>query len=148
MNTICKSIIALFVGIYSTGNYAAKLDMFLPTYQCTLTKQRHVYDISNVGTQSFITSTPEIYLICESDNVVKGDNFRAVWIADNTSQQGWDNYKIAEHMVVVRKDLNDLDLFKTTFKLRKPHGGWPAGSYHVRVYINGVEGYGYQFSIR
>lgn len=148
MTRISKFMMALIIGIYSAGSYASKFDMFLPTYQCTLTKHRKVYDISNVGTQSFTTSTPEIFLICESNNVVKGDNFRAVWIADNTTQQGWDNYKIAERMVVVRKDLTDLDLFKTTFKLRKPHGGWPVGSYHVRVYINGVEGYDYRFDIR
>lgn len=148
MNILSKSIMALFIGIYSAGSYAAKSDMFLPTYQCTLTKHRKVYDITNVGTQSFTTSTPEIFLICESNNVVKGDNFRAVWIADITSQPGWDNYKISERMAVVRKDLNDLDLFKTTFALRKPCNGWPVGSYHVRIYINGVEGYDYQFAIR
>lgn len=148
MSRFYKSLIVLFVGVYASANYAAKFDMFLPTYQCTLTKQRDVYDITNVGTQAFTASTPEIYLICESDNVVKGDNIRAVWIADNTSRPGWDNYKITERMAVVRKDLNDLDLFKTTFTLKMPNDGWPIGSYHVRVYVNGSEGYGYHFDIR
>lgn len=125
-----------------------KTDLLLPTYECTLTNQRSHYDMANTGKNQFMTYTPEIFLICQSDTVVKGDNLRAVWIADNAEKPGWDNYKIAERKSVVRSDLNGLDMYRTVFSIKKPMNGWPTGSYHVRIYLNGTEGYRYDFVVR
>src|SRR3990167_3382688 len=145
-----KTFLALFLFILfaSPASVMAQRDLLLPAYQCTLTNQRNTYDMSNNGMYTFMTSTPEIFLVCESDTVVKGDSLRAVWIADNERKAGWDNYKIAEKKSIVKKNLDSLDLFRTSFSIKRPQHGWPTGKYHVRVYINGSEGYRYDFVVR
>lgn len=148
MKGIVKAVSMLLLIAGFTQNAAAKIDLLLPSYQCTLTNQRNSYDISNVGMQTFMHGNRQIFLVCESNNVVRGDSLRAVWIADNTSRREWDNYVIAQQKAYVSNDLTALDLFKHVFTIDMPPGGWPNGTYHVRVYINGSSGYKYPFEIR
>ncbi len=121
----------------------------LPVFQCTLTDHGRANNDRGVTYKTFYHTTEQVYLICDSDNVVRGDSIRAVWIADDTNYPEWDNTLLKQTKRVVRSDLKALDLYKTIFTLYKPCDGiWPLGTYHVRLYINNVESDDYRFTIR
>lgn len=120
----------------------------LPTFQCTLTDRGRANNDRGITNKTFHRNSEQIFLICDSDNVRRGDSIRAVWIADDTYCSEWDNTLLKQTKRVVRTDLNALDLYKTIFSLDRPCNGWPTGTYHVRLYINNIEGDDYRFTIR
>lgn len=120
----------------------------LPVFQCTLTDHGRANNDRGVTYKTFHTNAQQISLICDSDNVVKGDSIRAVWIADDTNCPEWDNTLLKQTKRVVRSNLTTMDLYKTIFTFNRPDTGWPLGTYHVRLYINNVQGDDYRFTIR
>ena|SRR3990167_7526555 len=141
--------LVLCTGLLITGIPAAHAFHDLPTFQCMLSDQPYPDYDRGVDYRTFHhATTHEIFLICESNNVVIGDNIRAVWIADNTIKPVLDNVLIKERKRVVLSNLNDLDLFKARFAFAEPCNGWPIGEYHIRLYINNIEADAYHFDIR
>lgn len=140
-----KSRLILLLGLCAVVTAAHAT---LPTFQCTLTDHGRANNDRGVTNKIFHRSSEQLFLICDSDNVMRGDSIRAVWIADDTYCSEWDNTILKQTKRVVRTDLKALDLYKTIFAINSPCNGWPAGSYHVRLFINNIEGDDYRFTIR
>jgi hypothetical protein len=77
-------------------------------------------------------NTPKIWVIFETKGVKAGDKFRGVLIADQAGHIASENSKITEGKMTLDGDTSDGDISFT-----KPTNDWPAGQYHVEIYING-----------
>ena len=75
---------------------------------------------------------PKIRVIFETKGVKAGDKFRGVLIADQAGHIAPENSKITEGKMTLDGDTSDGDMSFT-----KPTNDWPAGQYHVDIYING-----------
>lgn len=80
---------------------------------------------------TFEVSTPKIFIICPIENVPVGSKFKAVWIADKVAGVE-PNYKISEYNLDVPPIVNEISASMTT-----PNKGWPVGTYHVDLTIDG-----------
>lgn len=138
----------LSIALYAAATASTATQDVLPLFQCTLTNHGRVNNDRGVTHKTFSSGSSQVFLICDSDTVRKGDSIRAAWIADDTNNPAWDNTLIKQSKRVVARNLNSLDLYKTIFTLERPCNGWPLGTYHVRLYINGIEGDDYSFTIR
>lgn len=82
-------------------------------------------------TAIFATNTPKLYAIFKTKGVKNGDKLRAVWIADDVGEVAPAATKIDEKTLTMEGDTDD-----GAFTLSKPFKGWPAGKYHVEIYVN------------
>ena len=78
---------------------------------------------------TFSSDTPKIYALWKSDTVKEGEKVRSVWIADDVGEVAPRNTKIDEATVTATGDKGG------TFSLSKPDKGWPAGQYHLDLYV-------------
>lgn len=78
---------------------------------------------------TFSTDTPKIYALWKGEAIKSGDQVRSVWIADDVGKAAPQNTKIDE------KTVTATDAGKGTFSLSKPDKGWPAGKYHLDLYV-------------
>ena len=62
----------------------------------------------------------------------KGDKLRGVWIADNVGDAAPANTKIDEKT----SDPGRRHQRRRVFVLKNPTKGWPAGKYHLDIYVN------------
>lgn len=139
--TLIFSLLCIF-GSYTTAN----AHYSIPNFECTLTDKGDAVQNPHYGNDAgyfYKNSTSAIYLICESNTVKRTDNIRAVWIYEEPTEYR----KIAEKKVVVKQNLNDVDIFKTRFALKNCDYSLPRGNYHVRLYVNGIEGNVYYFKV-
>ena len=120
----------------------------LPTFHCTLTKQLDIYNWPGVSEETFHHTAPQLFFICDSDNVANGDTIKAVWIAENTINSVTANLTVGVKSSRYVKRLNGGEAFEANLSLTKPLHGWKVGNYNVQVYINGIPGENYKFQIR
>jgi len=88
-----------------------------------------------VEKSSFNKDTAAVYLVVTSDGVKKGQEMKAVWIAEDTNGVAPANYKIDEKSVSVDDAMSSGKNYIVTFSLSKPNAGWPLGTYHVDLYL-------------
>ena len=107
-----------------------------PTFNCTLTDQVTKDGAPGDAKDTFTVSTPMIYLLCTSSNVVKGQVLKADWIAIDTNKVAPPNYQIAEKSVPVDQNPTGDETWNADLSLSKPTKGWPTGSYRVDLFVN------------
>lgn len=86
----------------------------------------------------FNKDTTMIYVTWKSDQVKRGQNIKAVWIADDTNNAAPPNYKIAEKGTAIEDGLigKVATYWTGKFTLSRPTAGWPLGKYHVDIYLD------------
>lgn len=107
-----------------------------PKFDCILTDTVDNAGRPGAAKNAFQQTTPLIYLICQSDQVKKGQIVKAEWIADDTHNAAPANYKIQEKSVDVSRQPTGDEVFTANFSLSKPDKGWPAGTYHVALFVD------------
>lgn len=125
----------LFFSFFSflTNSYAADS---IPSFECTLTDTKAADGAPGEAKDSFPNKTPNIYLICQSDQVKAGQKAKTVWIADDTNNVAPMNYKIDEKTFDVEENGGPDKVWTLTASISKPNNDWPLGSYHVDFYLD------------
>jgi hypothetical protein len=102
----------------------------------------------------FSTDTPIVYVTWKSDQVKSGQKIKSVWIADDTNNVAPANYKIDEAEFQLDQSFKAKMLsglpggyWDGVFQMSKPNSGWPAGKYHVDIYVDNVLAKTVNFSI-
>jgi hypothetical protein len=85
----------------------------------------------DAATTTFTPNTAKIYVIFKTKGISNGDKIRCVLIADDVGDVAPANTKVLEKTLSLEGDTEDGD-----FNLSKPTNGWPAGKYHVEIYVN------------
>lgn len=132
-----RSASRLFVIIFLATSFfmiqTARAEDAFPKMDCKMTDKESDEVIEKT---TFTKDLPEVYLICHSDEVEKGQKVKAVWIAVDTAGAAPANYKIDEKELVVEAAPNNEQVWTANFSLSKPSAGWPAGQYQVELYVN------------
>ena len=84
------------------------------------------------ATNTFSTDTAKVYIMFKTKGISNGDKVRGVLFADDVGDAAPANNKILEKTLTLEEDTQDGD-----FNFSKPTNGWPAGKYHVEIYVNG-----------
>lgn len=87
-------------------------------------------DLKIDAAMSFAADTPKIYVSFDTKGVKKGDKIRGVLIAEDVGEAAPANTKVLETALDIAEDPDDA------FYFSKPTNGWPAGKYHVEIYVN------------
>ncbi|MDI1352974.1 MAG: DUF4189 domain-containing protein [bacterium] len=97
-----------------------------------------------VAKNSFSKDTPIIYIVWKSDKLKEGQQVKIDWIADDTNNVAPANYKIDSGVLTLSLDMkgkmmNDLpaNMWDGKFSLSKPNNGWPLGTYHAEIFVDG-----------
>lgn len=88
-----------------------------------------VEELSGEPVTSFSTDAAKIYVLWKSDSIKEGEKVRSVWIAEDVGTAAPKNTKIDEATVTATSDKGG------TFSISKPDKGWPAGKYHLELYV-------------
>lgn len=107
-----------------------------PKFSCVLTDQMSADKVPGDPKDTFDTKTPEIFAVCNSKDLQKGQTVTAAWIAADTHKAAPDNYKIQEKMVDVPAEAEVGKNLTFNFSLTKPTKDWPAGRYHVDIFVD------------
>lgn len=129
-------------------NSAFAIDMSLPAFKCTLTDKLDAYDWPGSAQETFYYKTPKIYFMCSSKSAFQGDRIKAVWVADHLVVKPFYNKVIAVKSSRNASSKYGDQTFDADLSLARPGNAWPRGTYHIQLYINGVEGDTYNFSVR
>jgi hypothetical protein len=84
-------------------------------------------------TTTFSATTPEIYARWQGQRLRQGASVKAVWIAENISEDLPQDYKVDEASVVA-----DAPTARGAFTLAQPEDGWMPGDYRVEFYVDNV----------
>jgi len=141
---VCVALLVISGAIVNVG-YAQTSAV---KFTCTLTDQVSATDQPGDPKNTFATNTPMIYLVCDSDNVKKSQAVKAVWIAADTNNAAPANYKIDEKSTQVPDDVASNQTYTAKFSLSKPTNGWPAGTYHVDLYVDNALNQSVPFSVK
>jgi hypothetical protein len=87
-------------------------------------------ELTGETTTTFTADIPKIYVRWQGKTLKKGDEIRAVWIAEDVGDAALPNYKVAE----TSKTATEARSFGT-FTLSKPHKSWPVGKYRLELYV-------------
>lgn len=90
---------------------------------------------------SFAPDTPKIFVVCPFDNVKVGSKIKAAFVADK-AEGAPPNYKIDEVDFDVTPIVNTV-----TASISMPNKGWPVGSYHVDLTLDGKQMATEKFSV-
>lgn len=101
---------------------------------CRLTDQLSADNQPGEPKDTFNTKTPKIYAYCTSNELKKDQVLKAVWFADNTHGVAPDNTKIIEKTIAVPQVPDNKLYFN--FGMTKPTSDWPAGTYHVEIFVD------------
>jgi hypothetical protein len=147
MNLKTKLSMLLFTTCFIAGISNSHAMYVLPVVKCTLTDKLDKYNWPGTKQEVFAASTPEIFFICDSETAYTGDRLKAVWLADHTSRT------LVTHTIAVTsktyiKNPNGGETFEAQFSIKRPPCGWPTGSYHIQLYINGITDKDYPFIVR
>jgi hypothetical protein len=133
---LLSKLMSIITMVCLGNNIASANSLTLPAIKCEMSD-----NISDEGTYSkkniFHKDTPSIYLICSSDNVLKGQRIQLVWIANDTHGVAPNNYLIDQKSLPVNMDLNNRLIWTGKYTLPKPYHGWPLGKYHAYLYVDG-----------
>jgi hypothetical protein len=83
------------------------------------------------ATTTFSPATEKIYAIFKTKGITSGDKVRGVLIADDVGDAAPAKTKVLEKTLTLEEDTSDGD-----FNFSKPDKGWPAGKYHIDIYVN------------
>lgn len=119
-----KRMLLLCTALISLTGLTARADTKDKLLHATL-----VEELNGDATTSFTTDVAKIYALWKGDALKEGDKVRSVWIADDVGEAAPKNTKIDEATVTATDDKAG------TFSISKPDKGWPAGKYHVDLYI-------------
>lgn len=114
-------LFALFIAITSAGTAVAdpvQVEAFVTTGP------------TDPPLDVFPVDTAKLYVLFKTHGVKHGDRFRGVLVADHGGHIAPENSK-TEGTSILDGDTSDGGLSFTM-----PIGGWPAGNYHVEIYIN------------
>lgn len=81
---------------------------------------------------TFSTDVASLLAQVKTQGAKKGDQLRAVWVADDVGAAAPANLTIEETDTTLEGDIQN-----GKFTVSKPAKGWPAGEYHVEIYANG-----------
>src|SRR5438094_1602796 len=84
-------------------------------------------------TTTFSSNTPEIYARWQGQRLRQGASVKAVWIAQNISEDLPQDYKVDEASVVA-----EAPTARGAFTLARPQDGWIPGDYRVEFYVDNV----------
>jgi hypothetical protein len=84
---------------------------------------------------SFTPDTKNLYTVFRAKGTKDGDKIHCVLIAEDVGNAAPANTKALETTLTVEGDPNGRD-YVGDFELSKPTKGWPAGKYHVEIYVN------------
>src|SRR5881275_970330 len=84
-------------------------------------------------TTTFSSNTPEIYARWQGQRLRQGASVKAVWIAQNISEDLPQDYKVDEASVVA-----EAPTARGAFTLARPEDGWMTGDYRVEFYVDNV----------
>jgi|ERR1700737_2518405 hypothetical protein len=84
---------------------------------------------------SFTPDTENLYAVFRAKGTKEGDKMHCVLIAEDVGDAAPANTKALETTLTVEGDANGRD-YVGDFELSKPTKGWPAGKYHVEIYVN------------
>lgn len=141
----CFCILVSFLLFFHSISFA---EDNAPLFSCTLTDSKSQDGESSKSRDEFTVDTPAFYLSCYSDHVNKGQKLKSVWIAEDTNNVAPANYKIDEKEIVVSPDVANEPGVTADFSLSKPTNGWPLGSYHVDLYVDGKLDQSISFSVK
>jgi hypothetical protein len=91
--------------------------------------------------QSFVPTTPKLFIMGKLADVPSGSKVKAVWIAEKTKVAPPD-YQIATSILDITPLMNEV-----TFSMSKPNAGWPTGSYRVDLFIDDKPASTIRFSV-
>jgi hypothetical protein len=83
------------------------------------------------ATTSFTSDATNIFVIFKTKGLKDGDKLHGVLIAEDVGDAAPANTKVLEKELAMDGDTDAGD-----FKFIKPTNGWPAGKYHVEIYVN------------
>lgn len=145
-NNATKIIINLLmistISILQLGHAATSKD-----FNCIMTDEYKDGSPGAVKT-SFTPTTGEIFLLCDTKAVKKGDSLKAEWYLISSTDGKLSNLKITEKALPVEKDIPPGLVFTSNMSLSKPTNGWPAGTYRVDLYLNKDKINSYQFDVK
>jgi uncharacterized RDD family membrane protein YckC len=84
------------------------------------------YEIVNPSSE-FYTDTQQIMCVWKVEGVDPSVSIKTVWIVDDSGGAAPPNYKIAEKSIAGVSEGSGF--------LTRPTNGWPAGKYHLEIYI-------------
>jgi hypothetical protein len=84
-------------------------------------------------TTTFSSTTPEIYARWQGQRLRQGASVKAVWIAENISEDLPQDYKVDEASAVA-----EAPTARGAFTLARPEDGWMPGDYRVEFYVDDV----------
>ena len=84
-------------------------------------------------TTTLLSNTPEIYARWQGQRLRQGASVKAVWIAQNISEDLPQDYKVDEASVVA-----EAPTARGAFTLARPEDGWMPGDYRVEFYVDNV----------
>lgn len=134
--------------ILTITNSAFAIDISLPAFKCMLTNKLDAYDWPGSAQETFYYKTPKIYFMCYSKTAFRGDSIKAVWVADHLVAKPFYNKVIAVKTSRNKASTYGDQTFDADLSLARPGNAWPRGSYHIQLYINGIESDTYYFSVR
>lgn len=148
MSIFMKKSGVMFLTLFCSVVFNLSFANDLPKIACTLTDQLAPDGSPGDAKDSFTHTTPMIYLICDSDEIKKGQQVKAAWIAVDTKNLAPANYKIAEKNFDVNQDIPDGKTYTMDFSLSKPTNGWPVGDYRVDLYVGDSLSQSLKFNVK
>lgn len=123
MRVLRQAILALAISVAATSAYAAGFDEIVVS----------ATEDADASDESFATDSAAIYLSAHiTDEVSSGSKITVGWIAVDTAGAAPANYRIDETSFDVGSLDNHLEA-----SLSKPNAGFPAGSYHIEIAVDG-----------
>lgn len=93
--------------------------------------------------EAFTKDTPVLYVFWKSIQLKQGQKIKSVWMAEETNHVAPPNYKIDEVELTLEPGtatnliaLLPGNQWSGKFKITKPNNGWPAGKYHMDIYVD------------
>lgn len=139
-----KKNLLIALSISLIGFSSALFSESLPKIDTLLTDQ-YSPDHPGEAKESFAADTAIVYVLWQSDQLKSGQKIKSVWIAEDTNNVAPPNYKIDESELTIGNDMKEKILanlpgsyFGGKFTMSKPTHGWPAGKYHMDIYVDGT----------
>ncbi len=123
MTTNMKRTFALLIATLVCTAAARASDVKVEAYMTT--------DPEDEATTSFTSDTANIFAIFKTKGLKDGDKLRGVLVAEDVGDAAPANTKVVDKELAMDGDTEAGD-----FKFIKPTNGWPAGKYHVEIYVN------------
>ena len=93
-------------------------------------------------TTSFAPDVEKIYLVFKTRGLPPNSHLQAIWIADDVDAPVPKGYEVTRATITVQGDQAG------NFALSRPNPGFPAGQYHVDLYLEGTKTGSYPFSVK